>query len=98
VVLYGCETRSPTFREEHRVFENRVLGGIFGPKKDEVSGDWRKLYTMDLHNLYSLPSVISMIKSRRVRWAGHSECMGDSRNVCRILVGKPEETTREIKT
>jgi hypothetical protein len=73
VVLYGCETWSLTLREEHRlgVFENRVLRRIFGPKRDEVTGGWRKLYNEELHNLYSSPSVIKMIKSRRVRWVGH---------------------------
>jgi hypothetical protein len=73
VVLYGCETWSLTLREEHRlrVFENRVLRGIFGPKRDEVIGGWRKLHNEELHNLYCLPSIIRMVKSRRMRWAGH---------------------------
>jgi hypothetical protein len=75
-----------------------VLRGIFEPKKDEVTRIWRKLYTEELHNVYSLPSAINMIKSRRMRWAGHAECMGESRNACRILLGKPEENTRESKT
>jgi hypothetical protein len=72
VVLYGCETRSLTAREEHklRVFENRVLR-IFGPKRDRVTGGWRKLYNEELHNLYSSSSMIRIIKSRRMRWAGH---------------------------
>jgi hypothetical protein len=72
-VLYGCETWSLTLREEHRlrVFENRVLWRIFGPMRDEVMGDWRKLHNEDLHNLYSLPNIIRMIKSRRMKWAGH---------------------------
>jgi hypothetical protein len=73
----------------------RVLSRIFGPKRDEVIGGWRKLHSEELHNLYSSPSIIRMIKSRRVRWAGHIVRMGEKRNVCRILVGKPEETTRK---
>jgi hypothetical protein len=71
VVLYGCETCSVILREEHRlrVFEDRVLRRIFGPKRDEVTGDWRKLYNEELHNLYSSPN--------RMRWAGHAARMGD---------------------
>jgi hypothetical protein len=77
VVLYGCKTWSLTVREEHklRVFENSVLR-IFGPKKDGVTGVWRKLYNEELHNLYSSPSIIRIIKSRRMRWAGHVAGMG----------------------
>jgi hypothetical protein len=73
VVLYGCETSSLTLREDHRlrVFENRVLRRIFGPKMDEVTGDWRKLYNEEFHNLYSSPNIIRMIKSRRMLSAGH---------------------------
>jgi hypothetical protein len=69
VVLYGCETWSLTLREEHRLraFENRVLRRIFGPKRDEVTGKWRKLHNEELHDLYSLPSIIGIIKSRRMR-------------------------------
>jgi hypothetical protein len=90
VVLYGCETWSPTIREEHRlrVFENRTLRRIFGPKRDEVTGGWRKLHNEELHNLYSSPSVIRMMKSRRMRWAGHAARMGKM-NDYRILVEKP---------
>jgi hypothetical protein len=78
VVLDGCETLSLTLREEHglRVFENRVLRRIFGPKRDDVTGDWRKLHNDELHNLYSLPNIIRMIKSRRMTWAGHVARMG----------------------
>jgi hypothetical protein len=92
VVLHGCETWSLTVREEHKlkVFENRVLRRIFGPKRDGVTGGWRKLHNEELHNLYSLPSIIRIIKSRRMRWAGHMARMGKKRNVCRLLVGKPE--------
>jgi hypothetical protein len=72
VVLYGCETWSLTLREEHRlrVFENRLLRRIFGPKKYEMTG-WRKLHNEELHNLYSSPSIIRVIKSKRMSWAGH---------------------------
>jgi hypothetical protein len=69
------------------VFENRVLRRIFGPKRDEVTGGWRKLHNKDLHNLYSSPSIIRM-KSRRMRWTGHVARMGEKRNA--LLVGKPE--------
>jgi hypothetical protein len=90
VVLYGCQTWSLTLREEHRlgVFENRVLR-IFGPKKEE-DGSWRKLHTDELHVLYSSPNIVRMIKSRRMRWAGHVARMGEGRCVYRVLVGRPE--------
>jgi hypothetical protein len=71
------------------VFENRVLRGIFGPKRDEVIGGWRKLHNEELHNLYCSPSIIRMIKSRRIRWAGHVTRMG-KKNAYRIFLGKPE--------
>jgi hypothetical protein len=92
VVLYGCETWSITLREEHRlrVFENRVLRRIFGPRRDEVMGDWRKLHNEELHNLYLSPNIIRMIKSRGTRWAGHVERMEETRDAYRTLVGKPE--------
>jgi hypothetical protein len=69
VVLYWCATWSLTLREEHRVrvFENRVLRRIFGPKRDEVTGDWRKLHNGELHTLYSSPNIIRMMMSRRMR-------------------------------
>jgi hypothetical protein len=72
VVLYGCETWPLTLREEHRlrVLENRVLRRIFGPKRDEVSGEWRKLHNEELRDLYSSPSIIRLIKSRRVEMGG----------------------------
>jgi hypothetical protein len=63
---------------------------IFGPKKDEVTGEWRKLHSGELHNLYSSPDIIRQFKSRRMRWAGHVARMGEGRNVYRVLVGKPE--------
>jgi hypothetical protein len=73
VVLYGCESWSLTLREEHRlrVFENRVLRRIFASKRDEVTGEWRKLHKEELHNLYSYPGIIRQVKSRRMRWMGH---------------------------
>jgi hypothetical protein len=79
VVLYGCETWSVTLREEHRlrVFENRVLRGIFGPKGDEVTVERRKLHSGELLNLYSSTEIIRQIKSRRIRWAGHAARMGE---------------------
>jgi hypothetical protein len=78
VVLYGCETWSQTLREEHRlrVFENRVLRRIFGPKVDEGTGKWRKLHKEEVRDLYSSPSIIRIIKSRRMRLAGHVARMG----------------------
>jgi hypothetical protein len=78
VVLYGCETWSLTLREEHRLrmFENRVLRGIFGPRRDEVTGEWRKLHSGELHNLYPSPDISRQIKSRRMRWAGRVARMG----------------------
>jgi hypothetical protein len=72
------------------VFENRVLRRIFGPKRNEVTGEWRKLHNKEIHDLYSSPSIIRIIKSRRMRWAGHVARMGEKRNANRLLVGKPE--------
>jgi hypothetical protein len=72
------------------VFENRVLRRMSGPKRDEVMGGWRKLHNEELHNLYASPNIIRMIKSRRMRWAGHVARMGEKRDGYRILVGKPE--------
>jgi hypothetical protein len=72
------------------VFENRVLRRIFGPKRDGVTGGWRKLYNDELHNLYSSPSIIRIMKSRGMRWAGHVARMGEKRDVYRLLVGMPE--------
>jgi hypothetical protein len=81
VVLYGCETWSLTRREECRlrVFKNMVLRRIFGPKRDEVTGEWRRLHNKELYALYSSPNIIRVIKSRRPRWAGHVACMGERR-------------------
>jgi hypothetical protein len=92
VVLYGCETWSLTLRGEHRlkVFENTVLRIIFGIKRDKVIGGWRKLLNEELHNLYSSPSIIRMIKPRSMRWPGHVARMREKRNACRTFMGKPE--------
>jgi hypothetical protein len=92
VVLYGCEIWSLTLREGHRlsVFENRVLRRIFGPKRDEMTGGWRKLHNEELLGLYSSPSIVRVIKARRMRWAGHVARMGVVRSAYSILVGKPE--------
>ncbi|KAJ4450696.1 hypothetical protein ANN_02125 [Periplaneta americana] len=92
VLLYGCETWTLTLREEHRlrVVENKVLRKIFGAKRDEVTGEWRKLHNTELHTLYSSPDIIRNLKSRRLRWAGHVARMGESRNAYRVLVGRPE--------
>ena len=92
VVLFGCETWSLTLREERkpRVFENMVLWRIFGPRRDEVAGEWRRLHNEELNDLYSSPNIVRVIKSRRMRWAGHVARMGEERGVYRVLVGKPE--------
>ena len=71
------------------MFENRVLRRVLGPKRDEVTGKWRKLHNEDLRDLYSLPNMLRVIKSRRMRWAGHVARMGEGRGVHRVLVGKP---------
>jgi hypothetical protein len=91
VVLYGCETWSLTLRVEHRlrVFENRVLRRIFGPKRDEVTTGWRKLHNEELRDLYSSPSKIKLIKPRKMRWAGYVARIGAKRKACRLLVGNP---------
>jgi len=92
VVLYGCETLSLTLRAERklRVFENMVLRRIFGPRRDEVTEEWRRLHNEELNDLYSSPNIVWVIKSRRMRWAGHVACMGEERGVYRVLVGKPK--------
>jgi hypothetical protein len=91
VVLYGCETWSLTLREEHRlrVFENRELRRIFGPKREEDIV-WRKFHDDRLHSLYSSPNIVMVIKSGRMRWAGHVARMGKGEGVCMVLVGRPE--------
>jgi len=95
VVLYGCETWSLTLREERRlrVFENRVLRRVFGPKRDEVTGEWRKLHNEELCDMYSLPNIVRVVKSRRMRWAGHVARMGQGRE--RGAQGSGGENLRE---
>jgi hypothetical protein len=92
VVLYGREIWSLTLREvcRLRVFENKVLRRIFGPKRDEVTGEWRRLHNKELYALYSSRNIIRVIKSRRLRWAGHVARKGERRGAYRPLVGKPE--------
>ena len=92
VVLYGCETLSLTLREERklRVFENMVLRRIFGPRRDEVTGEWRRLHNEELNNLYCSPNIVRVIRLRRMRWAGHVARMGEERGVYRVFVEKPE--------
>jgi hypothetical protein len=87
--LYQCETWSLTLRKEHRlrVFDNRVLRRIFGPKRDNVIGEGRKLHNEELYNLYSSPNIIRQIKSRRMRWAGYVARMEEKREVYKVLVG-----------
>jgi hypothetical protein len=72
------------------VFENRVLRRVFGPKRDEVTGEWRKLHNGELNDLYSLPNIVQVVKSRRMRWAGHVARLGETRGMYRVLVGKPD--------
>jgi hypothetical protein len=92
VVLYGCETWSLTLREvlRLRVFESRMLRRIFGPKRDEVTGEWRKLRNEDLHYLYFSPTIVRVMKSRIRGGAGHVGRLGKGGGVFRVLVGRPE--------
>jgi hypothetical protein len=95
VVLYGFEIWSLTLGEKQRLkaFENRVLRRIFGPKTDEVTGEWRKLHNEELRDLYYSPSLIRIIDSRRMRWVGHVAQIGEKRNAHRLLVGNTEVKT-----
>jgi hypothetical protein len=92
VVFYGCENLSLKVGEERslRVFENTVLRRIFGPKWDEVTGEWRKLHKEELSDLYSPPNIVRVIKSRRMSWEGHVSRNGERRGVYGVFVGKPE--------
>jgi hypothetical protein len=92
VVMYWCETWCLTLREKQRlrVFENSVLRRVFGPKRNEVTGKWRRLHKEELNDLYSSPNIVRVIKSRRMRWVGHVSRMGEGRGAYRILVGRPE--------
>jgi hypothetical protein len=91
--LYGCQTWSLTFREEYglRVFENRVLRKIFAPKRDEVTGECKRLLKEELHDLCSSPNVIQAMKLRRMRWAGHETDVGKRRGAYRVLAGNTRE-------
>ena len=98
IVLYGCETRSLALSEERklRVFENMVLRSTFGTRRDEVTGEWRRLHNEELNDLYSSPNIVRVIKSRRMRWAGHVACMGEERGRIGSSWGNRREgTTRE---
>jgi len=92
VVLYGCETLLLTLKDERklRVFDNMVLRRIFGPRRDEVMGEWRRLHNKELNDLYSSPNIVRVIRSRRMKWAGHVTHMGEERGVHIVLVGKLE--------
>ena len=92
VALYVCETWSLTLWEERklRVFENMVLRKTFGPRRDEVTGEWRKLHNEELNDLYSSTNTVRVIKFRKMKWAGHVACMGEEREVYRVLLGKLE--------
>ena len=93
VVVYGCETWSLTLREERRlrVFENKVLKRIFGPKRDEVRVEWRKIQNEELNDLYSSPNIIRVIKSRIMRWAFHVARTGERRGAYSVFIAKPEK-------
>jgi len=90
--MYGCETWSLILREEKklRVSENMVLRRIFGPRSDELTGEWRRLHNEELNDLHPSPNILRVIKSISMRWAGHVARMGEERGVYRVLVGKPE--------
>jgi len=91
--LYGFENWSLILREERKLkmFESMVLRRILGPRRDEVTGEWRRLHNEELNDLYSSPNIFRVIKSKRMRWAEHEARMGEERGLYRVLVGKPEE-------
>jgi hypothetical protein len=89
-IISGVKVTNKLKEQRLRVFENRVLRRIFGPERDEVTGDWRRLHNEELNDLYSSPNIIRVIKSRRLRWAGHVARMWEGRGAYRILVGRPE--------
>jgi len=93
VVLHGFETWSFKLRKERRlrVFQNRLLRRIFGPKRDEETREWRKLQNEEPNDLYCSPSTVQVIKSRRMRWAGHVAHMGEKKGIYRVLMGEPGE-------
>jgi hypothetical protein len=92
IVLYACETWLLTLREERklRVFENMVLRRIFGPRRNKLTGEWRRLHNKELNDFYSSPNIVRVIKWGTMRWAGHVARMGEERGVYRVLVGKPK--------
>ena len=96
VVLYGCDTWSLTMREETklRAFENMVLRRIFGPRRDEVTGEWRRVHNEELNELYSSPNIVRVIKLRKMRWGVHVARVGEERGVYRVLMGQPEGRRR----
>ena len=93
-MLYGCESWSLTLREERRlrVFENRILRRIFGPKSD-ANGEWRRLHNEELHSLYRAPNIVKVIKSTRPRWVGHVARIGEGRGALKIVIGTPAGKT-----
>jgi len=96
VVLYGCEACSLTAREERklRVFENMVLRRIFGPRRDEITGEWRRVHNEEINGLYSSPNIVRVIISRRMRWAGHLARMGEERGRIGSWLGNRRERDR----
>ena len=92
VILHGCESWSTTLADEQklRVFENKVLRKIYGPKRDEMTGEWRRLHNEELHGLYDSPDVVRIMKSRRLRWSDHVARMREKRRLYSIVVRKPE--------